>query len=198
MGTTSTAKARKRASALKDFWRTPFWCVKAIEIVLSLKFQVDVACNKDNALFENYIGNEKDALQCSWGNPGTIAFLNPPYSKIEPWIDAAIREQSMGVTTVMLIPQSIDTKWYIKARKSANEVVFITGGRIAFLEPDVSLGLVESRGNTGGSMLVVFRGYSGGVGCISREVEISIMKKLGGYVKPPRAKAVRKKKSIAV
>lgn len=198
MVTTSTAKARKRASALKDFWRTPFWCVKAIEIVLSLKFQVDVACNKDNALFENYIGNEKDALQCSWGNPGTIAFLNPPYSKIEPWIDAAIHEQSMGVTTVMLIPQSIDTKWYIKARKSANEVVFITGGRIAFLEPDVSLGLVESRGNTGGSMLVVFRGYSGGVGCISREVEISIMKKLGGYVKPPRAKAVRKKKSIAV
>nr|WP_228029627.1 phage N-6-adenine-methyltransferase [Pectobacterium carotovorum]AKG47555.1 phage N-6-adenine-methyltransferase [Pectobacterium carotovorum] len=125
---------------------------------------MDVACNKENALFENYIGSEKDALKCGWGKPGTIAFLNPPYSKIEPWIDAAIREQSMGVTTVMLIPQSIDTKWYIKARKAANEVVFITGGRIAFLEPDVSLGLVESRGNTGG------------IGCISREVEISTMK----------------------
>ncbi|MEY0334758.1 phage N-6-adenine-methyltransferase [Providencia rettgeri] len=196
MGTKTTATSRKRDLTLKDLWRTPKWCVVAIEIILSLKFQVDVACNKDNALFENYIGVEKNALVSDWGLPGAVAYLNPPYSKIEPWIDAAINQQSKGVTTVMLIPQSIDTRWYLKAREWANEVVFIIGGRIAFLEPDVHLGMKESRMNTGGSMLVVFRGFAGGVGCISREVEISTMKKIGGYIKPPRAKPKRKKKEI--
>lgn len=194
MGTTTTETSRKRDKSLKDLWRTPGWCVTAIQKLLALTFDVDVACNKDNALFPNYIGLEKNALISEWGAPGTKAFLNPPYSKIEPWIHAAVREQSRGVTTVMLIPQSIDTKWYLLAREHANEVVFIIGGRIAFLEPDVLLGFKESRENTGGSMLVVFRGYSGGVGCISREVEINVMKKLGGYVPPVRAKRVPKKK----
>ncbi|KLU17114.1 MULTISPECIES: phage N-6-adenine-methyltransferase [Xenorhabdus] len=195
MGTATTVKTRKRDKSLKDLWRTPRWCVTATEIILSLKFDVDIACNKENALFEKFIGVEKDALKCSWGMSGTKAFLNPPYSKIEPWIDAAIREQIQGVTTVMLIPQSIDTKWYLKARKFANEIVMIVGGRVAFLEPDVTLGLKESRMNTGGSMLVVFRGYSGGIGCINREIEIEVMKTIGGYVPPVRAK--RTVKSIS-
>ncbi|WP_241537955.1 phage N-6-adenine-methyltransferase [Xenorhabdus sp. KJ12.1] len=191
----TTIKNQKRDKSLKNLWRTPQWCITAAETILSLKFDVDIACNKENALFEKFIGVEKDALKCSWGIPDTKAFLNPPYSKIEPWIDAAIREQSQGVTTVMLIPQSIDTKWYLKARKFANEIVMIVGGRVAFLEPDVTLGLKESRMNTGGSMLVVFRGYSGGIGCINREVEIDIMKKIGGYVPPVRAKRTVKPKS---
>ncbi|CDL81028.1 phage N-6-adenine-methyltransferase [Xenorhabdus szentirmaii] len=198
MVTVTTTAKRKRDKSLKDLWRTPRWCIDATETILSLKFDVDVACNKDNALFPHFIGVEKDALKSSWGTPGTKAFLNPPYSKIEPWIDAAIREQSKGVTTVMLIPQSIDTKWYLKTRQSANEIVMIVGGRIAFLEPDVALGFKESRMNTGGSMLVVFRGFSGGVGCINREVEIEVMKKLGSYVPPVRAKRVVKRKPKTV
>ncbi|MDE9454613.1 phage N-6-adenine-methyltransferase [Xenorhabdus bovienii] len=189
-----TGSKLKRDKSLKDFWRTPQWFVQATQIALSIEFNVDVACNKDNALFPQFIGVEKDALKCSWGESGTKAFLNPPYSKIEPWIDAAIHEQSHGVTTVMLIPQSIDTKWYLKARKFANEVVLIIGGRIAFLEPNMSLGFKESRENTGGSMLMVFRGNSGGVGCVVREIPITTMKEIGGYVPPVRAKRTAKTK----
>lgn len=189
-----TSVSLKRDKSLKDLWRTPKWLVQAIQTVLSLEFEVDVACNKQNALFANYIGVEKDALTCSWGSPGTKAFLNPPYSNITPWIYAAIREQSRGVTTVMLIPQSIDTKWYLLARDYANEVLLIIGGRIAFLEPDVAMGFKENRKNTGGSMLVVFRGYSDKAGCVIREVPISTMKDIGGYIPPVSAKGAPKKK----
>lgn len=162
-----------------------------------MKFQVDVACNKDNALLPDFIGVERDALKSSWGSPGTTAFLNPPYSKIKPWIDAATREQANGVTTVMLVPQSLDTQWYLDVKRSANQTVLIVGGRVAFMEPDTNLGLVEVRENTGGSMLLVFRGFCGAAGHQTTEIDIGVMKSLGGYdpltaKRKPRKKPVKK------
>jgi hypothetical protein len=75
---------RERDASLRDLWRTPQWLFVAIQRYIGVKFDVDVACNKDNALLPNFIGVERDALKCSWGEPGTVAFLNPPYSKITP------------------------------------------------------------------------------------------------------------------
>ncbi|AXD22234.1 MULTISPECIES: phage N-6-adenine-methyltransferase [Enterobacteriaceae] len=174
-------KKRERDTSLRDLWRTPQWLFVAIQRYIGVKFDVDVACNKENALLPNFIGVERDALTCEWGNPGTVAFLNPPYSKITPWIDAAIREQARGVTTVMLIPQSLDTKWYERAAECANETVILSGGRVAFIEPDVELGLVEVNINPGGSMLVIFRGHCQDAGHTISKVPLTVMKKLGGY-----------------
>lgn len=174
-------KKRERDTSLRDLWRTPQWLFVAIQRYIGVKFDVDVACNKENALLPNFIGVERDALTCEWGNPGTVAFLNPPYSKITPWIDAAIREQARGVTTVMLIPQSLDTKWYERATECANETVILSGGRVAFIEPDVELGLVEVNINPGGSMLVIFRGHCQDAGHTISKVPLTVMKKLGGY-----------------
>ena len=190
-------KNRERDGSLRDLWRTPIWLFKAIEVYLGMKFQVDVACNKDNALLPDFIGVERDALKSSWGSPGTTAFLNPPYSKIKPWIDAATREQANGVTTVMLVPQSLDTQWYLDVKRSANQTVLIVGGRVAFMEPDTNLGLVEVRENTGGSMLLVFHGFCGAAGHQTTEIDIGVMKSLGGYdpltaKRKPRKKPVKK------
>ncbi len=134
---------------------------------------------------------ERDALKSSWGDPGTVAFLNPPYSKITPWIEAAIREQARGVTTVMLIPQSLDTMWYERATECANQTVVLSGGRVAFMEPDVTLGLVEVNINPCGSMLVVFRGFCQNAGHFMNKVPLTVMKSLGGY---DPAKVIRKKR----
>lgn len=172
---------RERDGKLRDLWRTPHWLFRAIQTYTGMQFQVDVACNQHNALLPNFIGVERDALKSSWGESGTIAFLNPPYSNIKPWIDASVREQKAGVTTVMLIPQSLDTKWYLYAKQHANQTVLLVGGRVAFMEPDTELGLVEVGMNTGGSMLVIFRGYCESAGHQTSEVELDVMKTLGGY-----------------
>ena len=165
-----------------------------------MTFQVDVACNKHNALLPDFIGVEKDALKSNWGEPGTVAFLNPPYSDIRPWILAAAREQERGITTVLLIPQSLDTRWYLDAKKCANQTVLLVGGRVSFMEPDTTLGLVEVGGNTGGSMLLIFRGHCGDAGHHTTEVDISVMRSLGGYdpakvIRKPRPKPEKKKAS---
>lgn len=178
-----------RDKSLKDLWRTPRWLFIAIERLLSAKFTVDVACNADNALLPNFIGVERNALTSHWGEEGEVAFLNPPYSRIGPWVDAAIREQCRGVTTVMLVPQSLDTGWYLKASRFANETITLTGGRVAFMEPDTELGDVEVTGNTGGSMLLVFRGRAMDAGHVMRGVPLSVMERLGGYVNTRRRHA---------
>lgn len=193
-------KKRERDGNLRDLWRTPIWLFHAIEVYLGMKFQVDVACNKDNAILPDFIGVERDALKSSWGSAGTIAFLNPPYSKIKPWIDAAAREQANGVTTVMLVPQSLDTQWYLDVKRNANQTVLLVGGRVAFMEPDTNLGLVEVRENTGGSMLLVFRGFCGEAGHQTIEIDIGVMKALGGYdpltaKRKPRKKPAKKAKT---
>jgi hypothetical protein len=41
--------------------------------------------------------------------------------------------------------------------------------------------LVEVRENTGGSMLLVFRGFYGAAGHQTTEIDIGVMKALGGY-----------------
>ncbi|EJH6496694.1 phage N-6-adenine-methyltransferase [Escherichia coli] len=184
-------KKRERDASLRDLWRTPQWLFVAIQRYIGVKFDVDVACNKDNAFLPNFSGVERDALKSEWGQPGTIAFLNPPYSKISPWIDAAIREQARGVTTVMLIPQSLDTKWYERATECANETIILSGGRVAFVEPDVNLGQVEVNINPGGSMLVVFRGFCQDAGHSISKIPLDVMKSLGGY---DPANVIRKKR----
>ena len=193
-------KKRERDGNLRDLWRTPIWLFHAIEVYLGMKFQVDVACNKDNAILPDFIGVERDALKSSWGSAGTIAFLNPPYSKIKPWIDAAAREQANGVTTVMLVPQSFDTQWYLDVKRNANQTVLLVGGRVAFMEPDTNLSLVEVRENTGGSMLLVFRGFCGEAGHQTTEIGVGVMKALGGYdpltaKRKPRKKPAKKAKT---
>ena len=45
----------------------------------------------------------------------------------------------------MLVPQSLDTQWYLDVKRSTNQTVLIVGGRVAFMEPDTNLGLVEVR-----------------------------------------------------
>lgn len=54
-------------------------------------------------------------------------------------------------------------------------------GRVAFIEPDVELGLVEVNINPGGSMLVIFRGHCQDAGHTISKVPLTVMKKLGGY-----------------
>jgi hypothetical protein len=74
-------KNRERDGSLRDLWRTPIWLFKAIEVYLGMKFQVDVACNKDNAILPDFIGVERDALKSSWGSPARSHFSTRPTPK---------------------------------------------------------------------------------------------------------------------
>ena len=138
---------------IRDLWMTPRWLFSAIN--KQLNFVCDIAASEINHLLPTYITKEMDAFNYDF-EPfrGRYVFCNPPYSDITPWIDLAIKNRDEhGVGTVLLIPADTSVKWFGKCVDEANEITFITEGRINFVRADTG---VPVNGNTKGSMLVMF------------------------------------------
>lgn len=77
-------KQRKRDNSLRDLWRTPDWLFSAIQRYLGVTFDVDVACNKDNAKLPNFIGVERDALKSEWDSQVQLPSSIHPTPKSPP------------------------------------------------------------------------------------------------------------------
>tara|TARA_R110000772_G_scaffold125384_4_gene232082 strand:+ start:614 stop:1111 length:498 start_codon:yes stop_codon:yes gene_type:complete len=119
-----------------DLWRTPKEVFKYFNDQYS--FECDVAASDDNHLCDYYFTEEIDALTYSWEiqlAPGLYVWCNPPYSKPLPWIEKAIAEsQESGIGSVILLNCDMSTRWAKLLTKFSCEIIFITEGRIAFLD----------------------------------------------------------------
>jgi phage N-6-adenine-methyltransferase len=122
-----------------DLWRTPKEVFKYFND--RYDFQCDVAASDDNHLCDDYFTERSNALILDWGleplytHHGAYVWCNPPYSKPLPWVKKVIEEsQENGIGTVMLLNCDMSTKWAKLLTKVSCEIVFITEGRIAFLD----------------------------------------------------------------
>jgi len=67
-------------------------------------------------------------------------------------MDKCIEQKELGVTTVMLVPSTLDAQWL--PINEISEIRIITGGRLSFYHPITKKKIA---GNTKGSMFVIFR-----------------------------------------
>ncbi|WP_327621909.1 phage N-6-adenine-methyltransferase [Pseudocitrobacter sp. MW920760] len=88
--------------------------------------------------------------------PFPLAWLNPPYSDITPFVKKAAAESANQIGTVMLVPADTSVGWFKEAIQTASEVRFITAGRLAFINPVTGKPV---SGNNKGSMLIIWRPY---------------------------------------
>jgi len=79
-----------------DHCATPEWLYKALDA--EFRFDLD-PCPLT-------VSPQRDGLALDW--TGRRVFCNPPYSKIEPWVQKAFDSQAL---TVFLVPGRIDAKW---------------------------------------------------------------------------------------
>ena len=93
-------------------------------------------------------------------------WVNPPYGRgfIKKFMNKAIEEKAKGVTTVMLVPATLDAQWLPIAQIS--EIRIVTGGRLSFYHPTTGK---KVNGNTKGSMFVIFRPSS--MPCFIRPID---------------------------
>lgn len=143
----------------RDEWRTPPWLFRWC--AHRFPFAIDLAASAKNALLPLYFTRGMDALSIDWldfaqsQGVAPVAWLNPPYSDITPWMQKAIEQAKRGFTTVLLVPQDNGEDRYGDCvHGTASEYRTITG-RIAYLN---GMGVPVS-GNTRGSALVVYRGH---------------------------------------
>jgi len=137
---------------IKDSWQTPIELFNSLDD--EFDFTCDVAASTENSLCSYYFTEELNALKEDFW--GTVNYCNPPYSDIAPWVNKAIEQYKLGLTTVMLVPADTSVKWFKLAYESCNEVRLISG-RISFINAETHKPV---NGNNKGSVLFIWRGYS--------------------------------------
>jgi phage N-6-adenine-methyltransferase len=111
--------AQKPGRSKQDYG-TPKELLNAVRKRLRIEnFFLDIAASADNAVCDNYLTEENDALSpvydwLSADHPyyQEWAWLNPPYSNIEPWVMKASQQARKGANIVMLVPASVGANWW--------------------------------------------------------------------------------------
>lgn len=140
----------------KDRWQTPDAIFAAMD--LEFGFYLDAAAEHRNALCARYITEQQNALTNDWVSYGAI-WVNPPYSKIEPWIRKAAEQcQQQMLPVVMLLPADTSTRWFSLALETVDEVRFVTDGRINFINS--ATGREGKNGPGKGSLFMIWRPFA--------------------------------------
>lgn len=167
----------------KDTWQTPKYVFNWLN--KRFDFDVDGCANESNALCLGWIGKGSplgsDFLETKTPYPyhNLRFYVNPPYSDVTPFLKAAKELRDKGHTVVMLLNNDKSTQWYQNhIHNVANEVIDITGGRIAFIHPITGK---EIKGNSKGQMVVVFDPTMEDY--VTRSISLDFIKKVGGYSK---------------
>lgn len=159
----------------KDCWATPQWLFDALD--KEFNFGLDAAANKDNAKLPLFITEQGNSLKQEWIDYTMLGrnsvWLNPPYSRgmIAKFMKKALEQSKKHkLIVVLLVPATADASWW---PKQANEIRFITNGRISFINPQTGKPV---NGNTKGSAIIVFNPFQSG--CVTRYVDRSNLQAL--------------------
>lgn len=117
----------KFESARQD-WTTPRKLFD--EIDREFGFTLDAAASRDNALCDQFLSEDDDAMFCDWGNH--VVWLNPPYGStgaytLKRWVEKSLDASRRGATVVMLIPARTNTNWFHDCCLAFGEVRFVRG-----------------------------------------------------------------------
>ena len=121
-------------SSKSDEWSTP----QDLYDYLDLKygpFHLDPCATKESAKCPNYLTIEDDAFspehfhpEMGWGHKYWNTFINPPYSDIKKWTEAAYLHGNWNHhMSALLIPSRTDTKYFHEYCMKAHTIVFIKG-----------------------------------------------------------------------
>ena len=176
----------------RNTWQTPEyffnWLTKRFGY-----FDFDGCANEQNRLCDLWIGEDsyfhdfladellEELYWYAYNNMSSTVilkiFVNPPYSDVTPFLQQAKRLRDAGHLVVMLLNNDKSTQWYQQCVHGvANEVIDITGGRIAFIHPVTKQ---EIKGNSKGQMVVVFDPTMEDF--VQRSVSLDFIKAVGGY-----------------
>ena len=140
-----------RRSSSRQNWRTPPFVFQWAQSYQGRLFNLDAAADAENALCEKFFTDgDLNGLNQPWTES---TWCNPPFNRTAEFIDKAIHEAEMGVSSCLLVTSATETKWYRRAVEAPGRMVVITG-RLQFIHPE---GGKPVGGNTVGSTLLFFR-----------------------------------------
>lgn len=120
-------------AGVKDEWFTPAEVVEALREHYQLgRFNLDPCADDSSSCGEAYYSIEDDGLTKDWYGD---VWVNPPYSRIMPWIEKGISElqRDNGPDRVVyLVPAATETKWFQRVFPNLSAITFLTP-RVQFI-----------------------------------------------------------------
>jgi len=144
-----TSHASNTPTELRDLWATPQFVFDYLN--REFGFVMDLAASSTNTKCPFYFDESANSLSKQW--PAVPGWLNPPYSKIGPWVEKSAVAHLHGTTVVMLVPADPSVEWFRTAWLSAHEMRFISG-RLAFISAETGKPV---SGNNKGSVIIIWR-----------------------------------------
>jgi phage N-6-adenine-methyltransferase len=133
--------------SIRDYWETPQYLVNQVSNLLFCDFVLDPCSTDKNKKGDFYIPEWVDGLQEDWRCllAGLVTdeysfcpavWVNPPFSKLDQWVDKVIHESSKnGLLICMLHPDTPDPAWYQKIEKHCF-MQLVPDKRINFVDPE--------------------------------------------------------------
>lgn len=94
-------------SSSSDEWATPEYIWKYMQHEVG-RFDFDAAANAANSVAKMFTDDALNSVD--WA--GKTIWLNPPYSKIAPFMKKALHQSKLGKTIVCLVPARTCTAWW--------------------------------------------------------------------------------------
>jgi len=135
-----SAKWKALHSSVDLTWQTPPEIWQAVLDRLGIdQFDLDPCSPSDCAgaiPCADRFTQSDDGLSRSWGAPGSVVWVNPPYGRdLAKWIDKMIAEAARGVRVIALVPARTGTAWWHRALDAGGRPEFLKG-RLRFLGKD--------------------------------------------------------------
>lgn len=87
---------------------------------------LDLAADNTNAVCSDFFDEKQDSLAQDWAEtvdairerlglprwPRPIAWLNPPFGRLAPWLEKCNREARRGIRLLSLTPATTEASWY--------------------------------------------------------------------------------------
>lgn len=129
------APAQKPGRSKQDY-ATPRDFLAAVKARLRIAdFDIDLAAHAKNTVTARYYDEAQNSLMQPWRVGNGVNWLNPPFSRIEPWVQRAYEQsREQGARTAVLIPAAVGANWWRDWVHHKAEVLLLNG-RLAFM-PD--------------------------------------------------------------
>jgi phage N-6-adenine-methyltransferase len=125
-----TSMPRQKRHRSKQDYGTPRIFLDAVERKFG-PIAFDLAARADNCVVPRFYSPAQDTLVQSW-RVGGLAWLNPEYTNIAPYVAKAVTAAAQGQQLVMLVPAGVGSNWW-KRYVHERAKVHLLNGRITFV-----------------------------------------------------------------
>lgn len=121
---------------IRDSGATPWELICAIEEMFRLNIALDVCASANNAKAKKFYTIKDNGLEKSWAvkqgySKRQVAWCNPPYSKVMPWVEKGLVESEW----LMLLKNDPSTKWFQKLVYDRSTLFFFLCPRVQHVPP---------------------------------------------------------------